>query len=196
MASAFWLGERLSAYNTPAERLPETGVADWLKREAVILGGVRIRTQDAFRGLRALCQLFLRRRSRSRIAGAAIRWRSLAGRLEESCPTARSVELLPVQLRQELITGARLLLADWPVTFVDFADRAGITREHFHPAYAHCPEWLSAVIDSRLARQNRWVGESDVRAIAAELKAAGRLTKANIRETLKWQGDISDEWLL
>jgi hypothetical protein len=57
--------------------------------------------------------------------------------------------------------------------------------------FSTCRHSFAAVVDERLAKQNRWVRKEDVLALVASLRAEGvRVTKAEIRRRLRWQGDI------
>lgn len=144
-------------------------------------------------GLRALCQLIIRRKAGKLIlepAGQASQTTLLA-----QIESARAIEDLKVPLRHEVLRVSADLLKSWPANFLARTAQAGLSRAHFDAAQ-DLPDWFEAVVDGQLARQNRNVRKGDVLAMAATLRSEGVVvTKAEIRRRLRWQGDIPNEWL-
>lgn len=100
-----------------------------------------VTSADYFDALHALCQLFLRNSSRSRIESSSASLASLATKVRES-GAAHHIERVPLQLRAELIHVSYEWLADWPSAFLGFARRAGLSYVHFASADDPYPDWF------------------------------------------------------
>jgi hypothetical protein len=164
---------------------------DWLDLEVVPLGVMNAEKHEALQALRAVCQLFLRRRSRAAIKRSKSRWLSLMGSLTPNAEHAQAVEHLKVDDRLVLLNAADEILKGWPSSFEQFAHEAGITREHFSGAEGLQPEWMTSYIDQHLALQNRQVTVSLLNATVEVMKAElGRMpSKTEVRKKLRWQGE-------
>lgn len=169
---------------------------DWLTNGRAQLGDTLVPSQEAFAALRALCQLFVRKDTRTLIETGSGPW-ALIARSVERAEELRSIELGSVRIRAAIVPASLDLLARWPHAFLDFAADVGLSRMHFHPSYSWLPGWFNDCLRQKLARQNRWVTPSMVRHAARELEqAGGRPTKMAIRRHLHWHGEIPDEVLL
>lgn len=164
---------------------------DWLTLEVVPLGVVNAEKYEAFQALRAVCQLFLRRRSRAAIKGSKSRWLSLMESLTQNAEHTQAVEQLKVEDRLVLLNAADEILRGWPSSFEQFAHEAGITLEHFSGAEGLQPEWMTRHIDRHLALRNRQVTVSSLNATVEVMKAElGRMpSKTELRKKLRWQGE-------
>jgi len=149
---------------------------------------------ERFQGLRALCQLLLRRRAGRVVFPLYMSDHEAARTLSELANT-RAIEELRVEVRDRLLRIGLDLLADWPSRFLTVCERAGVSRTHFNDA-PDLPAFLAEVVDQSLAKQNRWVRRDDVLGLVSALRQEGvRVTKAEIRRRLRWQGDIPNDWL-
>jgi hypothetical protein len=145
--------------------------------------------------LRAICQLFIRHETRKLILQHGSKWSAAAAALGD-VSTECAVEYLDVSRRDLLIREALGILSDWPTSFWIFAEQCRITRVHFCGARHLHPAWFDAMVDYRLARQNRFVRRADVIAVSEELRRSGQtVTKAAIRRKLNWQGEIPLDWI-
>lgn len=178
--------------NIPAKIWPTDQVLRWLEDGGAEIGDAVIPAFDAFRGLRALCQLLLRRRTRTLLASGTMTHANFARSLETTCSGARSIEQLPVQARHFLLGAVWPLLENWPEGLIDFANSVGLKRWHFSGAYELQPPWLSLAIDTYLAHQNRWVSQKDLVAAVIQLRSELKRppTKVEVRRRLHWQGDF------
>jgi len=169
---------------------PSVNLMAALKSESSLSGFKWI---DVLAGLHAVCQLMIRRKAGRLILPTYSD--SDVSVLVAALHEAKMVELLPINLRHQLLTIAVDLMRDWPYRFVALAAKAGISRVHFDGAQ-RLPQWFEAVVDGPLAKQNRFVRKEDVVAMAAALRQEGmRVTKAEINRRLGWQGQIPSEWL-
>jgi hypothetical protein len=194
LANCWRCGESLiagrSAYHEPIQE-PQA----WLQHREVTHAGLHVTALDLFAALRAICQVFIRKRTRDAIAASGTEWASVVSALGASA-SGQAVEHLPVAERLSVISAAVRLLAGWPDSFVAFANECGVSRAHFCGARSLHPAWMEAVINNRIAKQNRWVTEAHVREMVQIMRCeACPITKAAIRKRLSWQGDIPDEWL-
>lgn len=138
---------------------------------------------EYFRGLSAICHLFLRRRPNRALQRGHHEWRKLAR--SHAGTALNRVELLRVAARRELLEVAVEVLQDWPDRFLRFAHATSIQREHFSGSDGLQPPWMSEAIDAHLRRQQRWVRTSDVAAAMTSLRAAGQpITRAAVRRAL------------
>jgi len=186
--------DRLSAQAASTPRVSATPAA-WLRRASLPAGLEHAPTTELLSALRAVCQLFVRTKTR-RLLAATGAWQPLSDRCEQEPMGANAVEHLPVLLRSSVIDAAVKLLDNWPEEFVQTSAACGITRAHFCGASHLHPIWMEQVINSRLAKQNRWVTQVDIRTAVADLRQQGlAVTKAAIRKRLAWQGDIEQHWL-
>lgn len=187
-------GARLSRQITaPAVTLLEFD--HWLSRGYSTITGQTVPALEMFTGVRAICQLFLRARTRAMLFSTGS-WPELERAFQRQSELPTMVERLCVEARHPLLRVALGMLHDWPTNFLRAVGEAGITRAHFNGTEQLNPSWLQSVIDTALARQNRWIQESDVRRIVMELRREGqRVTKAEIWRRLNWWGDIDPTWL-
>jgi hypothetical protein len=176
----------------PAERAtPLFDALDWLdKREATVGHGI-VSTYEALGALRAICQLFLRNRPRSCIERSRSPWAEFAQDLSSEAKRTQAVEHLCVADRHTLVARAIEMIKGWPDAFIDFAAQTGVTRAHFNDAVRLQPIWMSEVVNSKLARQNRSVSGAVLEKAVNDLqqKLSRMPTKAELRKSLSWQGD-------
>jgi hypothetical protein len=111
--------------------------------------------------------------------------------LTPNAENAQAIEHLKVEDRLVLLNAADGILKGWPASFEQFAQEAGITREHFSGAEGLQPEWMTSYIDRHLALQNRQVTVSSLNATVEVMKAElGRMpSKTELRKKLRWQGE-------
>lgn len=157
--------------------------------------GFAVSHLEVYRALRAMCQLFLRKTTRNALLATG-NWPKVGSLAEQGMLDANSVEYLTVEARWRLLEAGAWLLTDWPVNFLDAMSASGVARAHFCGSRHLHPNWVEATINSALAKQNRTVDESQVRAVVASLKEQGlRVTKIEIWRRLQWQGEIDPTWL-
>lgn len=187
-------GARLSRQlAAPSEKLLEFD--RWLSSGHATLSGHTVPALEMFTGLRAMCQLFLRTRTREMLLSTGY-WPDLERALQGQSDVPNVVERLCVEVRHTLLRAALGMLQNWPTNFLRAVNQAGITRAHFNGCEQLNPSWLQSVIDTAMARQNRWIREDDVRRVVMELRNEGhRVTKAEIWRRLDWWGDIDPSWL-
>lgn len=185
-ANCWHCGGLLSAQAT----MPAEDPVVRLRNDPALVG---FRWIEVLSGLRAMCQLIIRRKAGKLILEHAdsTSQETFLAQIE----SARAIEDLEVPVRHEVLRVCAGLLGGWPAHFLARAAQAGISRAHFDGAQ-DLPEWFEAVVNGQLARQNRNVRKDDVLAMAATLRSEGVVvTKAEIRRRLRWQGDIPNEWL-
>lgn len=181
---------RTSPFRAPAEP------ARWLRGDRAECGPSGCSTIELFGCLRAICQAFLRHKSRRllmKIEGAV---GDVAGLIDEVASDARCAEHLAVRIRRDLMAVGIELMKSWPANLETTALRTGISRVHFSSATHLGPEWFNRWVCTALSRQNRGVGEAEIRAAIAEIRQSGcRPTKVAVRKLLCWQGEIPNELL-
>lgn len=167
----------------------ETG--GWLATKVLTLGDKLVPSHEAFSAVRAICQLFLRNRPRICIEQSDSRWSSVAESLSADAKNTQAVEHLRVKDRCLLVPAAFEVMHRWPDAFISFARDAKVTKAHFNGAESLHPKWMTEVVNSSLAMQNRSVTESTLRDTVANLseKFARPPTKTELRQNLNWQGD-------
>lgn len=176
------------------EQLPAPtalAAAKWLSEGEVKVGERLLPSCEAFGAMRAICQLFLRNRSRARIEKSPTVWSTICAKLSEKAKAVQSVEHLCVGDRTLLLDASIQMLVNWPDAFIDFAYQTGISKTHFDGAYGLHPEWMSEVIDSALVKQNRQVTPAVLKAKVEQFRGElGRdPTKTELRRSLGWQGE-------
>ncbi|WP_233151599.1 hypothetical protein [Pelomonas sp. KK5] len=152
--------------------------------ESVLVGpDMRVATRDYFAALYAVCHLFLRNRANRALRRSRHAWTGTAEKFDH-CPV-NMVELLNVRSRHELLTAAVAVLADWPASFLRFAEDTGIRHEHFSGSENLHPPWMEAQISAHLRRQQRWVRPRHVDEAIRELRDAGEpITRTAVRRSL------------
>jgi hypothetical protein len=149
---------------------------------------------DKLSALRGLCQLLLRRSTGRLLLPLYVSADQAATMLPELAST-RAIEELRVELRDRVLDIAMDLLHEWPTHFVSVANQARVSRVHFN-GVPELPSFFVEIVDRALAKQNRWVRKEDVLALVSAMRREGvRVTKAEIRRRLQWQGDIPNDWL-
>lgn len=179
-----------------APRIAEAGTAipDLLPELSLNPSLAQFQIIEQLAALRAVCHVFIRRRSRESIDALDEWGQRVVGNLGE--PGGHALEYLDVSRRSVLIPAALELIEEFPERLVAFLHRSGVSRWHFCGSTHLHPAWFDAVVNTRLARQNRWVREHEVREVIQAERAAGRrATKAAIRRKLHWQGDIPTAWM-
>lgn len=180
----------------PIECRQVTQPQSWLSDGVCDLANSHVPTSEMFSALRAVCQLFIRTRSRDLILLNSDRWSSIAKQVDPFS-SEDVIERLPVAVRADLVPAAVSLILDWPHSFLTFANECGISRTHFNGTYHLSPAWFNECVDQNLARQNRWVSAAMIRNAVVELRREGEApTKHKVRKRLRWQGDFSAELLL
>lgn len=182
--------EYTSSSQPPTPVNPAVSPARWINESFVELGEISVPPIEAFQALRAVGQLFLRNRSANNIRATDTSWSESLSRLSCSARHSRAVELLCVADRSVLVPAAHQVLSGWPSTFVSFCKEAGITRAHFDGASHLQPPWMTEVIDTRLAQQNRLVTRDILASTIADLRVGrGREpTITDLRAQLHWKG--------
>lgn len=130
---------------------------DWLDRDSVVLGRHAVAASAAFTGLREICQLFIRTTSARLIAQGGDVYAETADTLLRLDEKAHCIEQQPIAIRALLVPVAREIMSDWPNGFLKFADACQITRQHFFGSYQRLPWMMRKIVDTRLAKQNRFV---------------------------------------
>lgn len=166
-------------------------IVDWLSQNRVIVGKGNFACIEALGGLRAVCQLFLRNRSRTCIERSAGEWAQLTRNLSEEAKRTQVVEQLPLQDRIKLLPAGLKIIRGWPDSFLNFASDTGISRAHFNGAECLQPSWMTELINSRLAKNNHFVtGDVLKKAVTALTHELARTpTKTELRKHLVWQGE-------
>ena len=163
----------------------------WLESGTADLGNQIVRSTEAFMALRAICQLFIRNRSRSQILRYPNQWAVQASSMSTKALSTQAIEQCSVADRARIVSVAAELLEDWPSQFLNFAKVCGLQREHFSGCYQLMPSWMQQVVDAQLARQNRWVTSAvlseTINLLTAELGHAPSQTA--VRQRLKWSGE-------
>ena len=163
----------------------------WLESGTAELGNQIVPSTEAFMALRAICQLFLRNRSRSKILQNSNQWSLLVSTLSGEALGTQAIEHCSVSDRARVIPVAVDLLKEWPVQFSSFAKACRLQREHFSGSYQLMPSWMQQVVDTQLSRQNRWVTPAvlseTISLLTAELGHTPSQTA--VRQSLKWTGE-------
>lgn len=163
----------------------------WLDTKVMAVGDELIPSYEAFSAARAICQLFLRNRSRKCIEQSNSVWAILAQTLSEDAKQTQAVEHLRIEDRCLLVPIAFEMVHCWPHAFISFARDAKVTKAHFNGAESLHPQWMNKVVNSSLAIQNRSVTGSVLRDAVDHLseKFARPPTKTELRHHLNWQGE-------
>lgn len=182
--------EYTSISEPPTTVDPAVSPASWINDACVELGEISVPPIEAFQALRAVGQLFLRNRSANNIRATNTRWSESLFRLSCSARHSRAVELLCAADRSVLVTAAHQVLSGWPSSFVSFCKEAGITRAHFDGASHLQPPWMTEVIETRLAQQNRLVTRDILASTIADLRVRKGKdpTITDLRAQLHWKG--------
>jgi len=100
--------------------------------------------------------------------------------------TCKSVEELPLQLRDAVVHDAFDLLRDWPQGLLSFCAENGLSWQHFSPNRAAQPSWFAAVIAEHLPQQRASLSRESVDA-AVNLLRINRLpvTKMAVKRLLR-----------
>lgn len=167
----------------------------WLEQSHVEMAGNTVPVIEMFSALRAMCQIFLRTNTREKLLKSG-KWTQIAAAFENSTARGNAVEYCQVTDRHLLIQAAEYLLTNWPSNFLTEMIDSDVTRSLFFGTTHMHPSWVDAVINTSLAKQNRWVTEKEVRRVVADLRSEGTpITKAEIWRRLKWWGTITPDWL-
>lgn len=163
-------------------------ISRWIEAPSVTIGADEVPPLEAFAALRAICQLFIRTRTR-RLLLSTGRWPDLEKL--EGLISGYAVEHLNVLARNSLTSAALDLLRDWPTNFVKYAKESGVSRAHFCGVAGLQPEWMNAVVDAQLSKQNRSVTAEEIQAAIKAIRAeTGTVTKAAVHRRLNWFGDL------
>ena len=164
----------------------------WLKNgHAPICDEHHVPAIEGFAVLRAMCQLFIRNKTRTLLLKSG-RWPAV----EAVFKPGNAVEHFCARDRYVLLQAAMDILSEWPDNFLSISIQCGISRSLFNGTTHMHPKWVDAVINSSLAKQNRWVTEEDVRRVVANLRdEGGKVTKGEIWRRLDWWGRIDNDWL-
>jgi hypothetical protein len=94
----------------------------------------------------------------------------------------RYIELLPVQLRSQVIRAAWWLLSDWPRNFAGAAAAAKMQWTHFMPNQQQLPVWMARYIRQNLSVRIVSLSTESVREAIAALQRDGvAVTKSSVR---------------
>ena len=166
-------------------------IVGWLSQDQVLVGERNFPCIEALSGLRAVCQLFLRNRSRTCIEQSGGEWAQLTRDLSEEAKRIQAVEQLTLQDRIRLVPAGLKIIRGWPESFLNFASETGISRAHFNGAECLQPSWMTELINSRLAKNNRFVTVDILKDAVVTLthQLARTPTKTELRKHLAWQGE-------
>jgi len=155
------------------------------------LGTKTVPSLEAFEALRAVGQLFLRNRSMKMIQASGPKWGAVAANLSESAMQTQAIEHLDVADRAVLVPAAYKVLEEWPDSFLAFCEEASITRVHFNGATLLQPDWMTALVDQRLAKQNRFVTPATIAAAIDHFREEKGYVPAvtELRAHMQWQGE-------
>ena len=163
----------------------------WLESGTADFGIQIVNSAEAFMALRAICQLFIRNRSRSQILKYPNQWATHVSSMSAEALSTQAIEQCSVADRAQIVSVAAELLEDWPAQFLNFAKACRLQREHFSGSYQLMPIWMQQVVDTQLARQNRWVTSTvlceTISSLTAELGHAPSQTA--VRQRLEWSGE-------
>jgi len=176
---------------TPVMLDTANDITDWLGKERMDLGRINVPSFEAFKALRAICQVFLRNRPRTCIERSGTQWAQLASSLSDEAKQTQTVEQLRLEDRVRLVNAGLRIVDGWPDSFVQFANESGVSKTHFNGAECLQPPWMSDVINSRLAKQNRTVTdavlETTLTTLTQQLERSP--IKTELRRHLAWQGE-------
>lgn len=182
----------------PSNVDPSTGVAI---RQILDAGHMEVSPQlvvpasEIASTLEAICGLFMRRRSRNKIAQSDSQWSPVAHSMEDS--QENFIAALAIPVRRDLVRAAWGLLDQWPDKFLAFAASTGLTQEHFSGTNERHPKWVEAEVRKHLRRQIRGISVAEVRSTVESLRLAGtdRVTKNAVRLLLNSQASAIDKVL-
>lgn len=166
-------------------------LAGWPCQDRVDVGESNVPCIEALGALRAVCQVFLRNRSRTCIERSGGEWAQVTRNLSKEAKQTQAVEQLPISDRIQLVTAGLKIIHGWPESFLNFADETGISRAHFNGAECLQPAWMNDLINSRLAKQNRSVTGAVLEIAISNLtnKLGRSPNKTELRRHLAWQGE-------
>jgi hypothetical protein len=87
-----------------------------------------------------------------------------------SATTCKSVEELPLQLRDAVVHDALDLLRDWPRGLLSFCAENGLSWQHFSPNRAAQPSWFAEVITEHLPQQRASLSRESVDTAVNQLR--------------------------
>ena len=100
--------------------------------------------------------------------------------------TCKSVEELPLQLRDAVVHDALDLLRDWPRTLLSFCAENGLSWQHFSPNRAVQPSWFAEVLSEHLPRQRASLSRESVDAAVNQLRInRSPITKMAVKRLLR-----------
>lgn len=161
---------------------------EWIAEGFAPLQTATVALTEFLAAARAICQLFLRGRSRKTIEASGSSWSHVAASLSDDGRSLVAIEYLSVQDRRLLVPRVIEMVRGWPDAFLGFANDCNLSRENFSDARALQPSWMTSLIDARLAKQNRFVTERSIATAVSDLtQIDGRLpSKAKVRRMLGW----------
>lgn len=116
-----------------------------------------------------LCQLLLRHFVHRRSVGSQRRAMYPQDDVA-SATTCKSVEELPLQLRDAVVHDALDLLRDWPRGLLSFCAENGLSWQHFSPNRAAQPSWFAEVITEHLPQQRASLSRESVDTAVNQLR--------------------------
>ncbi len=166
----------------------------WFQEDAATFGLINVPVSEALSALRAICQLFLRNRSRMAILKSENFWSSIAFALSSEAIQSNSIEQCRVGDREILVSTAMQILSDWPTSFRTFAQKCSISRFHFSGSYEALPKWLLEEVDTTLAKHNRNVTPEIIAKTIQDMKSelGRRPFKGEVRRRLNWEGAMPE----
>jgi hypothetical protein len=166
----------------PAEE-PFPSARAWLNCRTATIGRAAVQGKELLGGVRDLAQFLIRKSKESPDGSSNV---EVLHGINVSLGWVRAVEQLPTVARHTVLGVVAELLESWPTKFLELCERRGLRRWHFR-GEGNLAYWLSEVVDTHLARQNRAVTPAKIEAALAALDE-GRRTKAELRRALQWQG--------
>lgn len=161
-----------------------------LQKGSMVIGDVEYPAVEVLEALRGICQIFVRNKTRKLLLESDWSEKHVLQRLSSKSLNTRSVELMHVCDRRNIVPLAWSVVSDWPHSFRRFCTDSGLGKWHLNGASQLHPAWMNKEIEGNLAKQNRRVTKALLNQTFNDLQQSlGRPPfKGELRRALDWQG--------
>lgn len=168
-----------------SELLPVSG--RFFEHDVALSNGEIVSAVDFAAAAWCVAQLFVRNRSARNIHAAVPAAREVIEAVSQS--GERSIEWLPIEMRNQLTSRVSGLFQGWPGSLLTFSERCGLSAEHFSADRQELPGWFEAAIRKPLRKQVRGVTLAEVNDAIHQVRCSGKsLTKQAVADLLGSSG--------
>lgn len=123
-----------------------------LREGQITIGHERLRCNLFFAGLRQLLQILATGRNSDLLRGAVTKWRALSDFKPGFSGKISAIERLPCGDRAALMAMVGDWFTDWPHSFIEACDAAGLTSTDICRNMQYVPYWLAAIAQEHFNR--------------------------------------------